>query len=207
MRAAAGCAGVLAIAAMALTGCRIDSQKDGDHENVKIATPFGGMSVKTNDAVVQEGVGLSVYPGSTLNKKAHVAHDGKEHDEGAADVNMSFGNFHLRVKALSYTSPDPPEKVIEYYRHDMARYGVVILCRGQHPVGTPIETKEGLTCNDDKHTHVQNVDEDSDQQLKAGSKLHQHIVGIDPQGTGTRIGLVALDLPGHLGIEDDDTRQ
>jgi predicted RNase H-like nuclease (RuvC/YqgF family) len=54
---------------------------------------------------------------------------------------------------------------------------------------------------------VQAGDEESDQQLKAGSKLHQHIVGIDPQGTGTKIGLVALDLPGHLGIEDDDTRQ
>jgi hypothetical protein len=39
--------------------------------------------------------------------------------------------------------------------------------------------------------------------LKAGSKLHQHIVAIDPDGSGTKIGLVALDLPSHLGIEDD----
>ena len=55
-----------------------------------------------------------------------------------------------------------------------------------------------------------NVDTDDDGgygELKAGSRLHQHIVSIDQQGTGTKFGLVALDLPGHLGIEDKDSEQ
>lgn len=186
-----------------LTGCRVDTNKDGDHENVKIATPFGGMSVKTNDAVVQEGVGLTVYPGATVAKEK----DGEGHDNGAADVNMSFGNFKLRVKALSYTTPDAPEKVLAFYRKDMARYGAVLLCRGKHAVGTPTVTQEGLTCSEDKNANLHAGQEDSDQELKAGSKLHQHIVGVDPQGTGTKIGLVALDLPAHLGIEDGESKE
>jgi hypothetical protein len=44
-RQAAAVAMVLGAAMM--SGCRIDSQKKGDNENVKIATPFGGMQVKT----------------------------------------------------------------------------------------------------------------------------------------------------------------
>jgi hypothetical protein len=208
------------LAALALTavvwttaGCRVDEHKDGTHEDVKIATPFGGMSVKTNDAAVQAGVGLSIYPGATLVKKLRTGKDGEQHDEGAADVNMSFGSFHLGVKALSYSTSDAPDKVLAFYRKDMARYGQVILCKGKQAVGTPSETQDGLTCSEDsKHVHVQgaNMDNDDDAsygELKAGSKLHQHIVSIDEQGSGTKFGLVALDLPGHLGIEDKDSEQ
>jgi hypothetical protein len=195
------------------SGCRVEDHKDGNHEDVKIATPFGGMSVKTDDVSVQAGVGLSVYPGATLVKKLHKDKDGDGHDDGAADVNLNFGSFHLGVKALSYSTNDAPEKVLAFYRKDMARYGSVILCKGKHPVGTPTETQDGLTCSDSKKNgHVQGVNIDSDDDgsfgvLKAGSKLHQHIVSIDEQGSGTKFGLVALDLPAHLGIEDKDSEQ
>src|ERR1700704_6222012 len=84
-------------------GCRIQSDKHGDSDNVKIATPFGGMQVKTNDAVVLAGIGLPEYPGAVLVKKDK---ENGKHDDGAADVNFSFGSFQLRVKAASYRSPD-----------------------------------------------------------------------------------------------------
>jgi hypothetical protein len=206
---AAGFAALTAAIAVA-SGCRVDEHKDGNHEDVKIATPFGGMSVKTDDAAVQAGVGLSVYPGATLVKKLHRDKDGDEHDDGAADVNLSFGSFHLGVKALSYSTQDAPEKVLAFYRKDMARYGSVIFCQGKRAVGTPTETRDGLTCSEDnKKVKVQGVSDDDGSygELKAGSKLHQHIVSIDEQGSGTKFGLVALDLPGHLGIEDKDSEQ
>jgi hypothetical protein len=44
-------------------------------------------------------------------------------------------------------------------------------------------------------------------ELKTGSKQHQHIVAIEPEGSGTKFGLVALDLPGNLSIGDGDTNQ
>ncbi len=206
---AAGCMAAIA----ASTGCRVVEHNDGGHDDVKIATPFGGMSVKTNDGAVQAGLGLSVYPGATVVRKVHTDNNGKEHEDGAADVNMNFGSFHLGVKAVSYASQDAPDKVLAFYRKDMARYGQVIFCKGNHPVGSPTETQDGLTCSDDnKKVHVQGVNVGSDEdgsfgELKAGSKLHQHIVSIDEQGSGTKFGLVALDLPGHLGIDDKDSEQ
>ena len=186
------------IAATAMmSGCRIESDKHGDNDNVKIATPFGGMSVKTNDAVVAEGLGLPVYPGAQLVKK--------DKDNGAADVNMSFGSFQLRVKAASYRTQDSPDEVAAFYRKALGRYGNVIECQNDKAVGTPTRTDEGLTCDNDKENHITvNEDVSGKMELKAGSKQHQHIVAIDPEGSGTKMGLVALDLPGHPFSDKDD---
>ena len=191
---------VLVLAAFAFaTGCRVD-HGDGKNDNVKVVTPFGGLSVRTDDQAVQGNVGLANYPGATVVQKDK---DGG-HDSGSADVNLSFGNFHLGVKAVSYRTPDDPAKVMAFYTKDMARYGVVLHCRDDRPVGTPAVTQDGLTC--EKKKGNQNIDADftAKDELRAGSKLHQHIVGIEREGTSTRFSLVALDLPGHLGIEDDN---
>jgi hypothetical protein len=189
---------VTLIAATALiSGCRIESDKKNGNDNVKIATPFGGMTVKTNDAAVIDGLGLPVYPGAELVKK--------DKNNGAADVNMSFGSFQLRVKAASYRTADRPDQVTAFYRKALGRYGDVIQCQNDKPVGTPTRTSEGLTCDNEKQNHVYvNDDESGKMELKAGSKQHQHIAAIDPQGNGTKFGLVALDLPGHLSFGDKD---
>jgi len=186
------------IAATGLSGCRIESDKRNGGDNVKIATPFGGMDIKTNDAAVIEGLGLPVYPGAVLVKK-------KDKNDGAADINLSFGSFQFRVKAAAYTSSDGPEAVTAFYRKALERYGDVIECQNNKPVSSSTHTAEGLTCNDDQKNHIK-VDNDlsGKMELKAGSQQHQHIVGIDPEGNGTKIGLVSLDLPGHISFGDKD---
>lgn len=196
-------AGAAALLFLSTVGCRVDSKKDGESENVKIATPFGGMQVKTNDSVVLEGIGLPAYPGAELVKK-------KDKDNGAADVNLSFGSFQLRVKAVSYRTNDKPEDVAAFYRKALRRYGTVIECSNNKPVGQPTRTDEGLTCDNEKDNHI-TVDDDvsGKREFKAGSKQHQHIVAVDPEGSGTKFGLVALDLPGHFSMGDDsgDSKQ
>lgn len=186
---------------MTMSGCRVDTNRQGDNENVKVATPFGGVQVKTNGAMNVEGIGLPVYPGAELVKK-------KDKDNGSADVNLSFGRFQLRVKAANYRTPDDPERVSAFYKDAMKRYGTVIECNHDHPVGTPTQTDEGLTCSDgDKKHESVNVNSSGKTELKTGSKQHQHIVAIEPEGAGTKFGLVALDLPGNLSIGDGDTNQ
>jgi hypothetical protein len=197
---------VMTVLAMGLTnGCRIENDKHGDSDNVKIATPFGGMSVKTNDSAVVEGLGLPVYPGAELQKKKN---DKDKDNDGAADVNFSFGGFQLRVKAASYRSNDSPDKVTAFYKKALGRYGDVIECQSDKPVSSQTRTAEGLTCDDDQKNHLK-VDNDlsGKMELKAGSKQHQHIASIDPDGSGTKFGLVALDLPGHISIDDDKGQQ
>ena len=196
---------LLVLATTAIGGCRVEEHKDGDNKDVSVATPFGGVKVKTNDAAGVEGIGLPVYPGAELVKK-------KDKDNGSADVNLSFGKFQLRVKAASYRTPDTPEQVNSFYRDALKRYGSVIQCNHDQPVGTPTHTEEGLTCsdNDKKHADADTSSSSSGKiELKAGSKQHQHIVSIEPENSGTKFGLVALDLPmGFSGSGgDSDARQ
>lgn len=180
-----------------MAGCRVSGDKHGD-KGVRISTPFGGMQVKTDDTTVLQNIGLPQYPGATLVKK--------DNDKGAADVNMNFGKFHLKVNAASYHSDDSPDMVLAFYRKALEKYGDVIQCKNNQPVGTPTRTSEGLTCDDNGGGHISVSDSESGKsQLKSGSKRYQHIVEISPDGSGTKFGLVALDLPGDLGSHDKST--
>jgi hypothetical protein len=202
---------ILAVAGT--TGCNIESHGHGDNKNVKIATPFGGMQVKTNESAVVAGIGLPVYPGSTIVKK-------NQGDDGAADINMSFGSFQFKVKAASYRTPDSPQKVLDFYKKALSRFGSVIQCSHDRPIGTPTHTDEGLSCNDDDHHdggdiqinkgEVQ-IDDNNDStaiELKVGSKKHRHVVDVHPENGGSKFGLVSLDLPldFHPNNPDKDDR-
>lgn len=184
-------------------GCHVStSNKDGKN-NVSIETPLGGLNVKTDPSRVLSKVGMPQYPGSWPLKNDEHDPNGKGNKD-SADVDMSFGNFHLRVLAASFETADAPGKVEAYYRGPLARFSDVIACRNQQPIGQPAKTGLGLTCSDDTHhfsankKHV-NVDTGSDHrnelELKAGSPSRQHIVSIEPRGAGTRIALISLELP------------
>ena len=192
-------AALATLALLAAAGCRVETSKNGtgDNQNVKVATPFGNVQVKTDDKVVASGVGLPLSPGAVPIKK-----EGK--NDGAADVNMSFGTFQMRIKALSFHSDDAPDKILAFYRPALAKYGDVIQCDNDRPVGTPTRTSQGLTCDNKKSNHISVTDDNSGKyELKAGSQQHQHIVAVDKDGNGTKLGLVALDLPGHMSFGDD----
>ncbi|HEX3471117.1 MAG TPA: hypothetical protein VHT28_08025 [Silvibacterium sp.] len=182
-----------ALGVLLTAGCsiQVDKNKNGKDKNVKIDTPLGGLHVRADDTSAAD-IGLPVYPG------AHIAPD-KDGDK-SADVHLGFGGWQLRVKVVTYDTDDPQDKVIAFYQKALGRYGDVIRCDGDQPVGTPAVTREGLTCSDDKgNAHVHGSD-DSRLSLKAGSKHHQHIFGIEKRsGSGTRFSLVELQLP--TGVE------
>jgi hypothetical protein len=147
------------------------------------------------DQTTAADLGLPVYPGAQAVK------DNDQHK--SADVHMGFGEWELRVRAVSYGTPDKQDQVVAFYKKALGRYGDVITCKDKAPVGTPTTTSEGLTC-DDKGAKVQVDNKDygatgDSLELKAGSKKHQHIVGFEePVNSETRFALVAIDLPAGL---------
>jgi hypothetical protein len=109
---------------------------------------------------------------------------------------MGFGKWQLRVKVVSYQTPDAQDKVMSFYRKALGRFGDVVECNGDNAVGAPTTTSEGLTCSDGKGQHVNvNVQDKDGLNLRAGSKHHQHIVGIKDKDNGTKFALIELDLP------------
>lgn len=191
----------LALAAtLGVSGCRVhvDKNAEGKDKNVQVDTPFGGVHVNTDQTSAGD-LGLPVYPGATT------VNDDENHR--SADVHLGFGQWQLRVKTVSYATPDSREKVTDFYKKALSRFGDVLTCQNHAAVGTPTVTREGLTCEDDKHSKVKMDDSDfkQDFQLKAGSERHQHIVGFENSKHGdTRFALVAIDLPANLGIDDDN---
>jgi hypothetical protein len=201
MREATGLLAALVLAA-GIAGCRVhvDKGANGEDKNVQVDTPFGGVHVNTDQTTAAD-LGLPVYPG------AQTVRDDDEHK--SADVHLGFGQWELRVRAVSYATPDSQDKVAAFYKKALGRYGDVITCQGNRPVGTPIATSEGLTCADDKNnTSTVQIDRGdygsgkNGLELKAGSKRRQHIVGFeDSKDDRTRFALVALDLP--VGLDQD----
>jgi len=186
----------LALAA-GIAGCRVhvDKGANGEKKSVQVDTPFGGVHVNTDQTTAAD-LGLPVYPGAQQVS-------GDDHHK-SADVHLGFGEWELRVQAVSYATADAREQVIAFYKKALSRYGDVITCQGNAPVGTPTTTSEGLTCETSKNAKVQVGSADygtgkGDLELKAGSKRHQHIVGFESsQGGRTRFALVELDLPSEL---------
>jgi hypothetical protein len=179
-------------------GCRVHVDKDanGQEKTVQVDTPFGGVHVNT-DQVSASDLGLPVYPGAEP-----VRGDDKHK---SADVHLGFGEWQLRVRAVTYATPDTQDQVVAFYKKALGRYGDVLTCQGKSPVGTPTVTAEGLTCADEgKNSNVKidngDIGSRDGLQLKAGSKRHQHIVGFEhPRDGKTTYAMVALDLPagGH----------
>jgi hypothetical protein len=205
------------LACLLVAGCRVSTHDDGDKKNVDIGTPFGSMKVDTSNSSDTTAIGLTAYPGATPVK------DKDDNDGNNANVNMSFGSFHLGVRAAEFQTSDPQSKVIAFYHADLAkRYGDFISCRGHSTVGTPARTSQGLTCEDASKNHISTHDDKNkkgfsittgddsgggDLELRSGSEQHQHIVSVEAHDGGTKIGLVALDLPGHLSGHDKDTAE
>jgi hypothetical protein len=188
---------------LSAAGChvQVDKGKNGDDKNVKIDTPLGGLHVRSDQTAAGD-LGLPVYPGAQISPD-------KEGDK-SADVHMGFGQWQLHVKVVTYQSPDAQDKVLAFYKDAMGRFGVVLQCDGNHPVGTATITAQGLTCKEDSHSRVKingngtSITDDSGLTLKAGSKRHQHILAFKTTSEGTKFSLVELQLP--EGLDGDESK-
>ena len=162
--------------AFGLAGCRVNSEH-GD-EDVDIHTPLGSLSVHKG-GTDPKVTGLSPYPG------ARIQQDYEDRD-GSANVDISSSFFGLKVVALKYQSSDPPEKILSFYKKDMARYGNVVDCN----------TGFSLTFRHQEHDAEVTCDVDHgsghryQEALKVGTEYNQRVVAIRPSGRGSEFALV-----------------
>jgi hypothetical protein len=198
---------LIATVAVALSACSVNVRKGegGEDKKVDIQTPMGGLHVSEGADV--RDVGLSVYPGARPKPK-----DDSD-EEKSANVNLSFGEFGLKVVALEYLSDDPPEKVLAYYKNELKKYGKVLQCAGS---GTETDLgfrkpdhdsdSDELTCDEKgsgagfkfstKAKEGMSDDDRGGTELKVGTKSNQHIVSVKPNGKGTDFALVYVRTRG-----------
>lgn len=181
-----------------MAACTVHESGEGDKKNVDIKTPMGSMNVRRDKDADPKQTGITPYPGAV-----QIADD--EGDKNA-NVNMSFGGFGLKVAAAHYHTDDSPDKVMDFYKKDLARYGTVLVCDADARREAPAEDKDSdvLTCGEKgsksyRHDRGININIENTE-LKVGTQHRQHIVGVKPKGNGTDFTMVYVELRG--GKED-----
>lgn len=150
-----------------------------------------GFEMHAHGKITARDIGLPAYPGAQLFKE-------KESDP-TVDLGFTFGDTHFRILAAKYTSSDTSQRILDFYRKPLSRYGEVLECDHGKPVGKLQSTASGLTCDGGKGDKSQlygNVDSSDDLELRAGTPHKFRIVGLSPQKDGqTHFGLVYVELP------------
>ena len=173
-------------------------KKDGKDKNVSITTPFGSLKVNT-DKVQLKDIGITLYPG------AKEAENSDNTDNAKANVSINSPFLSLRVLAMKYQTPDSTDKVWEFYKKDLKQFGRVLECRP----GSPdlniknLKSTDELTCEDnlDDNGSTKVKTSYSDQnQLRAGTREHYHLVTVRAKDGGTEFGLAKIGL--HEGDKD-----
>lgn len=171
-----------------LAACSVQvSDKDKEKQKVDIQTPIANLKVDTSPQSTDNGI--PVYPGA---KPREADKDGDKH---RANVNIGGLGFGLKVIAAEFVTPDSPDKVKAFYEDKLKEFGTVLVCKGTSSdngssVSMHGENDDKLTCKD---SHGDGWE------LKTGTQHNQHIVAIEPNGSGTRFGTVLVQIHGKEG--------
>lgn len=144
-----------------------------------------GAGVTFSKQATSKEVGVPVYPGAKPRK------DEKD-DSSSVQMGLWGGSFGFKLAVMKMESNDAPEKIAEFYKKALARYGTVLNCSEPSQKASS-KDKSGssnkLECDDDKPKKGGLV-------FKAGTKEKQHVVGIQPNGQGTLFQLVYVEARG-----------
>ena len=149
------------------------------------------LELHANSHGTAADVGVPAYPGATIDKEAE--------DSSAADLGFTFGDNHFRLIVAKYLTKDSPERVLDFYRKSLSRYGEVLECNQGKPAGTLSATHSGLTCSGNKEDHLTVTDNavlSGLHEIRAGSPHRFRIVAIDESHPGsTRFVLLYIETP------------
>ena len=144
-----------------------------------------GAGITLSKQATPKEVGLPLYPGAKLHK------DEKE-DSPAVQMGLWGSTLGFKLALMKMESSDAPEKIAEFYKKALSKYGTVLNCSDASQK-TADQDKAGsanrLECDDDKPEKGRLV-------FKAGTKEKQHIVAIQPNGQGSLFQLVYVEAHG-----------
>jgi len=143
-----------------------------------------GAGIYFNAEASAKDVGLPVYPGARPHKE-------KENDSESVKMGLWGGSFAFKLAVVKLESNDPPQRIAAFYKKALAKYGAVLDCAAAAPQSGDKDENESskkLTCEDDKP-------KPGGMEFKAGTKEKQHIVGIEPNGSGSVFQLVYVEAP------------
>lgn len=176
---------IAACVVLLVAACSVNvDDKDKKNEKVDIQTPFANLKVDSSEKAADNGI--PVYPGAHLRPT-------ENGDNHSANINIGAAGFGLKVIAAEYETDDAPEKVKAFYEDKMKKFGAVLTCSG-HNGGSDVHMN---IHGDDKDNKLSCSDTSgSGWEIKTGTSDNEHLVSIEPHGSGTRFGTVLVQTRG-----------
>ena len=163
-----------------------DSEKN---KNLDIRSSVGDLHMGA-DADAKK-VGVPLYPGARLQTS--------EDNNNRANLSLLTEEFGMKLVVANYASDDAPDKVLNFYRDKLKKYGKVLECRSAK-LGDVSSHDDDKDSNKNKELKC---DENSGPvtELKVGTDDNQHIVAVEPgEGSkGSKFALIYVHTRGQQG--------
>ncbi|MGH9496370.1 MAG: hypothetical protein ACRD3B_15325 [Candidatus Sulfotelmatobacter sp.] len=169
---------------------------DSHNSRVDIQTDSGSLHLG-GDADAKK-IGLPLYPGAKLKS------DDKDNNN-QANLSLFTEAFGMKLLVANYVSADSRNKVLDFYRDKLKRYGKVLECHTDKH-GGDVDVNEG-TDKDSKGSKDKELKCDDENnsgpvtELKVGTEDDQHIVAVEPEDStkGANFALVYVHTRGKKG--------
>lgn len=105
---------LIAGAVLFIHNIRVEESVSQGRKTVRLETPIGSLRLREQSRLDPRRLGLPVYPGATATSKP----------SKSVNLEFDFGGSEkqFNVVATEYSTTDPAEKVIEFYRKDLPQW-------------------------------------------------------------------------------------
>ncbi|MBS2032293.1 MAG: hypothetical protein JST54_30615 [Deltaproteobacteria bacterium] len=147
-------------------------------DHVDASLHAGSVNAELSTHADKVDTDVTPYPGARRIEK-------DEDGDGSLMLSLMSGAKGLKLSLAKYTTKDAPEKVIAFYKTELAKRGAVTVCDAKNA--------KSEACSGDG---VHSSDDDKSVELRVGTKDNQRVVAVTPKDKGTELVLLRLELPG-----------
>jgi hypothetical protein len=139
-----------------------------------------------------------LYPGAVPAKSKD-----KDGDSDKVNLGLLTEAFGIKLIVAKYDSDDAPDKVIDFYRDKLKKYGKVLECHTKEHGGDVHNDSDDSKDSDAKNKPLKCEGDNSGPvtELKVGTEDNEHIVSVEPRegGKGASFAIVYVYTRGKRG--------
>ena len=178
---------LVVVAAAALNLPSFCQNSDSKNKNLDIESSVGDLHIGA-DADAKK-VGVPLYPGARLKVN--------DDNNGQANLSLLTQEFGMKLIVANYVSNDSPDKVLNYYRDKLKKYGKVLECHSAKHGGD-------VSVDDDKKDSGKSKELKCDEnsgpvtELKVGTEDNQRVVAVEAgdDSKGSKFALIYVHTRG-----------